>query len=528
MALHPFRANRFNVLFELAAGVFYHRKHIQMAFDEGWIPPTNRLLQSVNADIHSVPLLAGARALGIIYKQLTETYWRLLDHPEVHIVDLAAHIRLVYSKLQLWKNDPSSLMDIDMPPLFILPSGEEIKPVKDMIFDELYAITDAVTEQLTRKALSVICSAISVVFDRRFKEQLTEQYSDKVRKETADMPTSNQRGENDFGVWAYLKQLKPSMNAMSLEGNALFLLNHTGKRLAMLRISDPEKYNSIMKTARERRREMKKIYVEWDEKNKHYAEQRMKHQQEEFNKQKARKADRENMWDSTVKSHGGELRSAMDVRRLRKKVKKLNKAQRLKGYHHHIFFMKNKYPEQMKNLPKPVVTVTGKSEDQLLDNLKQIVACIHGESHSEIESDSSSNDEDADNETSGSEDWSTDESEDNEPLPKRAAYDTENWSYEFKVMDIVAVAYENAWYLGCVKEVLSTDLGKIAFTEQLKKNQFVWLDDDDKLEEIDAKYVFACDIELLPHSSLRYFHLTKAEHAKVEEKYKQYAQKWFK
>ena len=67
MEIKPFRANRFNILFENAAGVFYHRHHLVDMFDGGYVKASNKLLRAVLADIKSTKLIAGVRALGIMW-----------------------------------------------------------------------------------------------------------------------------------------------------------------------------------------------------------------------------------------------------------------------------------------------------------------------------------------------------------------------------------------------------------------------------------------------------------------------------
>ena len=129
----PFRANRFNVLFSNAAGIYFHRKHIQTMFSEGWVKAENKLLQAVHADIQCIPLLAGVRALGILHKQLTEPMWILTEKPDVHILQLGQLLQDTYKLLEVWSTDATPLLDKDMDPIF-----PDIHPVKDAVFEELY------------------------------------------------------------------------------------------------------------------------------------------------------------------------------------------------------------------------------------------------------------------------------------------------------------------------------------------------------------------------------------------------------
>ncbi|XP_066285548.1 uncharacterized protein [Branchiostoma lanceolatum] len=198
--MHVFRANRFNVLFECAAGVYYHSSHLQTMFREGSVKAGNKLLRAVMADVNSKPLLAGCRALGIIYVNITEPYWRLVDRQDVHILDLTKSLQEVMSLFQKWS---TPLLQSDLPPIFSTPTGL-LTPVKDELYTALYEETSDEMTQLTKQALEVTIA--NVVIHRRFKDQAAFDTSDPtLRAETADMNKSNMRGENDFGYWAYLQ-----------------------------------------------------------------------------------------------------------------------------------------------------------------------------------------------------------------------------------------------------------------------------------------------------------------------------------
>ena len=44
--------------------------------------------------IQSEPkLLAGFRSLGIIHKHITEHFWRLVEHADVHVLDISAQVQ---------------------------------------------------------------------------------------------------------------------------------------------------------------------------------------------------------------------------------------------------------------------------------------------------------------------------------------------------------------------------------------------------------------------------------------------------
>ncbi|CAH1266570.1 Hypp3423 [Branchiostoma lanceolatum] len=258
--MHVFRANRFNVLFECAASVYYHSSHLQTMFREGSVKAGNKLLRAVMADVNSKPLLAGCRALGIIYVNITEPYWRLVDRQDVHILDLTKSLQEVMSLFQKWSTDATPLLQSDLPPIFSTPTGP-LTPVKDKLYTALFEETSDEMTQLTKQALEVTKANISLVIHRRFKDQAAFDTSDPtLRAETADMNKSNMRGENDFGYWAYLQSAKPTMGEMAAEGQLMFKLNNTAAWLEALATEDPAQYKAVMLQARRDRAKWHRKY----------------------------------------------------------------------------------------------------------------------------------------------------------------------------------------------------------------------------------------------------------------------------
>ena len=87
MPLAAFKGNRFNIIFYDGGGVFYLHEHLQEFFTKSYVN-SNRLLQSVNADLHNPFYIAGCKALGIINKLVTGPLWRLLES-NVSITDMS-------------------------------------------------------------------------------------------------------------------------------------------------------------------------------------------------------------------------------------------------------------------------------------------------------------------------------------------------------------------------------------------------------------------------------------------------------
>ncbi|KAI8510938.1 hypothetical protein Bbelb_118540 [Branchiostoma belcheri] len=221
--LKSFKGNRFNILFECGAGVFHHSKHVRDMFENGYHKAGNRLLRAVLADISSLPLLSGCRALGLVFVHITEPYWRLVTDAQVHILDLSKQLQHAVEMFRKWSQDATPLLDPDLPPLFF--KGEHpIEPHREAeVYKSLYNPDYLQDNTMTRQALEVVLQNMITVCERRFHQQLHGQYKDggseTQRQEMQHMLKTNMKGENDFGYFSYLQSSKPSISIMSLEAH---------------------------------------------------------------------------------------------------------------------------------------------------------------------------------------------------------------------------------------------------------------------------------------------------------------------
>lgn len=92
LPLQPFRGNRFNILFENAASVFFLSEQMT-EFLTGL--QTNNLLKSVLFDLKVPLFVAGTKALGLVSRLITVPLWCLIEDKQIHILEM----NLVYSKL---------------------------------------------------------------------------------------------------------------------------------------------------------------------------------------------------------------------------------------------------------------------------------------------------------------------------------------------------------------------------------------------------------------------------------------------
>ncbi|XP_070560719.1 uncharacterized protein [Ptychodera flava] len=376
----PFRANRFNVMFKCAAGTYYHHRHISQMFSDGYVKAGNKLLRAVQADVACRPLLAGARALGILHKHITEPYWEWIENDKLHIIEgVTPQVQQLQSLLTEWSDDATPLLSRDIPALFKLDDNTYVPVKKDSVFDALYQDVDSEVQTLTKQALEVCCSALTVLLERRFIDQLHGKYSipdnvsDQTKEETSGMPKSNKRGENDSGYWAYVKQIKPSIGPMAAEGSVMYRCNDTAQWLDGL--SD-DHLNKVMRKARTERRNWMNRYKERQMATEKQKEELMKQQAKEQENKSKRKSDQLREWLEKINEHGGECKSAEDVDVFVQNLK--TKTKQLSGLKAHINFCRETYRFDSEIAPLMKFSRMGKqlTVEELTSNLKLIIETI--------------------------------------------------------------------------------------------------------------------------------------------------------
>ncbi|XP_038052154.1 uncharacterized protein LOC119724913 [Patiria miniata] len=382
MKMASFRANRFNCLFDRAAGVYYHRLHIVDALGEGFIDcSTNNLLKAVLDDSKSLPLLAGLRALGILHKQLTEPYWLLCEHRNVQILDFGPHIQNLYQRLDSWKSDASPLLSADFPPIFVLADGEILEPVKDEVFMELYANQGEQVDTITKEALEVMAAEMMILLKRRFVDQLEGQYSGNIpqhiREETQHTMKTNKRGENDFAYWAHVKETKPTQLDVNIEGTAMFSLNYTDKYLDHLRKAEPLKYTKVIRQGRRLRKKVQGIYHARAQENKISQQEHMLAKQRDHERKKAKKTELVQSHVKFINDHGGECKTPDDVSKFASQFQA--KTAKRQGLNILMQYIKHKYRRVITKLrreDKSLATIGNKTIENIQDDTSKLLDLI--------------------------------------------------------------------------------------------------------------------------------------------------------
>lgn len=247
-----FRGNRFNIIFANGARIYY--LHEQIAnFLNLWGTP-NRLLQAVLEDVSNTVNIAGCKALGLIDKFITGPFWRFLES-DVHVLDIPVQ----YTKLKKFF-DSTTESNVG---LFM--TGEHIP------FDSALVNKDCLWESLTSPSRhDAICGSMLLSLFKTFGlllervlddlQPVTEaeaEQMERVRAETATIPTTNSVSERDFAKFDRLIREKPHASTLALEAHILFTNNKTSKWFHLKSTAEREK---LMEEARKNAAHYRKAY----------------------------------------------------------------------------------------------------------------------------------------------------------------------------------------------------------------------------------------------------------------------------
>ncbi|XP_066266664.1 myosin-10-like [Branchiostoma lanceolatum] len=341
--LKPFRANRFNILFDCASKLYFHSQDLKDMFHGGYVKAGNKLLRAVLADVESEPLIAGCRALGLIDFHITEPYWRLVERKDVHILDLSTHLQTLLRLITEWSKDATPLLQQDLPPIFPIAS-----PVKDKVHAALFEEVSDRMNLMTRQSLEVILSNLIIVLERRFSEQLRGKLSHsddpRLRDETATTLKSNRRGENDFGYWSHLQATKPTMGLMATEGQLMFKSNNTAAWLTALSEDDPMKYYSILSQVRKERRKWQKIYKQRGKEQQEERENKLRAKAAEHEQRERKKEQQQEAQRRQLEEFGGPVKSEDEYKTFLKNLSTRTEPKQKQILRLHVSYLKAKNP----------------------------------------------------------------------------------------------------------------------------------------------------------------------------------------
>jgi hypothetical protein len=114
-----YRDNRFNGLFQAAACIYHHEKHLTECIEKlPSVRKRNKKIVSVLADLKDHKVMLTLKMLGIIYMKLTGPYWELITSSHVHHLDLHRYIQCLHHFCMQMENDPLPLLNPEQDPIF--------------------------------------------------------------------------------------------------------------------------------------------------------------------------------------------------------------------------------------------------------------------------------------------------------------------------------------------------------------------------------------------------------------------------
>ena len=158
--------------------------------------------------------LVGCRALGLVNKVITGPLWRVLEAPDISILDMNEYFQTLLNKLEEWSNDARPLLIGDAKLFAEFPTTE------DALWNTLIE-PNSTLDSCTQEILQILCSAFCVLLSRLVCDHLPGGTLDKpatpLKRQTKSVPKTNTVSERDFAKLDHFLREKPNATTLSLE-----------------------------------------------------------------------------------------------------------------------------------------------------------------------------------------------------------------------------------------------------------------------------------------------------------------------
>ena len=239
--LKKFEHNRFNVIFENAGAVVYHKDDIIDFLSK--LSSMNMLQRSVLSDLKDENIYQEIVALAIIGKIITTPFMKLVDSKTfaTHILDLNKHFHQLQIDLKHWSSTPDDLLTgISV----IFP---DFPPAKDVVYQALFNVNDTDGEpqehgDVTIEVISLTCSHLYLTVSRLMKNQLPggchTSDDEAKRQESISVPKHNRVSEKNFADMKQIRHFKPNASIEHIEATLMWINNKTIEWLDSMDLQD--------------------------------------------------------------------------------------------------------------------------------------------------------------------------------------------------------------------------------------------------------------------------------------------------
>ena len=209
--------HRFNVVFLLGGGYYYHKDHI---FDFLLSQNSeNFLLQCIKKDMNDVVFMASSRALGIIKKLVTDPLFQQVVAAGL-IFALNQVWESLFNFLLLCSKDASELLDGRT--MF-----DDSLVTKDKMYETSFQKTgNAFLDSLTQECFEIMCCSCSLMVKHQLKDQLPggKYYkpSKEIMSDLKHCPITNIVSERDFATYDQKMTQKPTLSDIAACGVIMF------------------------------------------------------------------------------------------------------------------------------------------------------------------------------------------------------------------------------------------------------------------------------------------------------------------
>ena len=227
LPLEPFRGNRFNILFQNAASVFFLHDDLTIFLKAN---ATNRLLKAVLFDMEVPEYVAGCKAYGLIAYLITMPFWSSVEDTRIHLMDIGARYREIIDYITTASQSIQAFITGQLQLSFCNAARLQ----SDRIFQKLVLPWEH--DDKTEVILLVILPAMTRLLQRMFHDHLEggkwTDVSDEMRERTKGLP-KHMFSESIFGHLDRLMREKPNMSTIATEACLMFSHNHTLEWLQM-------------------------------------------------------------------------------------------------------------------------------------------------------------------------------------------------------------------------------------------------------------------------------------------------------